>query len=77
MPMELLRRVRLFLNEDAQKSAPVISRPDTQALRKALQEPDGEQLLFLLLPWLGPDRHHRPAGLFATRRFIELRAALR
>jgi len=51
--------------------------PETQALRKALQEPDGEQLLSLLLPWLGPDRHHRPAGLFATRRFIELRAALR
>ncbi|WP_339533242.1 iron-containing redox enzyme family protein [Pseudomonas mucidolens] len=51
--------------------------PETRALRKALARQPVEQQLALLLPWLGPHRHHRPAGLFATRHFIELRAGMR
>ena len=51
--------------------------PEIHALQVALASHNGEQPLALLLPWLRPDRHHRPAGLFATRRFIELRARLR
>lgn len=50
---------------------------ETRSLQEALAQQSGEQQLALLLPWLAPDRHHRPAGLFATRRFIELRASLR
>ncbi|NCE83650.1 iron-containing redox enzyme family protein [Pseudomonas sp. Q1] len=51
--------------------------PETCALRQALARHNGERQLDLLLPWLAPHRHHRPAGLYATRRFIELRASLR
>jgi hypothetical protein len=58
-------------------STQMLDDPETQALRKAIQEPDGEHWAALLLPWLGPHCHHRPAGLFATRSFIEFRAALR
>src|SRR5450830_1604562 len=50
--------------------------PETQVLRTALANEPVEREFALLLPWLGPQRHHRPAGLFATRRFIELRARL-
>jgi len=50
---------------------------ETRSLQEALAQQSGAQQLALLLPWLGPHRHHRPAGLFATRRFIELRASLR
>lgn len=51
--------------------------PETLALRNALAAEPAERQLALLLPWLAPQRHHRPAGLFATRRFIELRSRLR
>ncbi|MGB3127673.1 MAG: iron-containing redox enzyme family protein [Pseudomonas sp.] len=51
--------------------------PETCALQASLAHLPAEQQLALLLPWLAPHRHHRPAGLFATRRFIELRAGLR
>ena len=50
---------------------------ETQALRGELAGLGVERQLACLLPWLGPQRHFRPAGLFATRRFIELRACLR
>lgn len=50
---------------------------ETQALRAALDGQGVERQMALLLPWLGPLRHCRPAGLFATRRFIELRAGWR
>ena len=51
--------------------------PETGQLRDTLTHRSREQQLALLLPWLAPHRHHRPAGLFATRRFIELRGCLR
>lgn len=37
----------------------------------------GEQQLNALIPWLSARRHCTPAGLYATRRFIQLRARLR
>lgn len=47
------------------------------ALQESLAKQPREQQLGMLMKWLGPHRHHRPAGLFATRRFIELRSGLR
>ncbi|MBC2659173.1 iron-containing redox enzyme family protein [Pseudomonas sp. MSSRFD41] len=51
--------------------------PETQALRQALRGQDAGRQLQLLLPWLAAPRHCRPAGLFATRTFIDLRNRLR
>lgn len=51
--------------------------PEIQSLRAALQGQRPEQQIAQLLPWLGPQRHCRPAGLFATRHFIQLRAQMR
>ncbi|MBD9438203.1 iron-containing redox enzyme family protein [Pseudomonas sp. PDM04] len=51
--------------------------PDVQRLQAALDGvPAGEQIP-LLLPWLSAHRHAHPAGLMATRRFIELKSSLR
>ncbi|MGY2289582.1 iron-containing redox enzyme family protein [Pseudomonas sp. SDO528_S397] len=51
--------------------------PDTQDLINSLADlPDARQL-DALIPWLCARRHCRPAGLYATRRFIQLRARLR
>lgn len=62
-----LERSRRDLPEDA----------ETRALQAELAGQDAERQRALLLPWLGPHRHFRPAGLFATRRFIELRTLWR
>ena len=51
--------------------------PDTQALVESLSNLPGEQQLNALIPWLSARRHCTPAGLYATRRFIQLRARLR
>ena len=56
---------------------PAVEDPETQALATALEQQPVEGQLALLLPWLGPQRHSRPAGLYATRRFIQLRASVR
>ncbi|MNJ61502.1 hypothetical protein D3C77_572940 [compost metagenome] len=50
---------------------------ETEALSASLKGQPADAQIALLLPWLGPQRHSRPAGLFATRRFIELRTRLR
>lgn len=51
--------------------------PDILALDDALRGlPDAEQLV-RLIPWMAARRHWRPAGLYATRRFIQLRARMR
>jgi hypothetical protein len=51
--------------------------PDTQALVDSLWDlPDAQQLT-ALIPWMSARRHCCPAGLYATRRFIQLRARLR
>jgi len=46
-------------------------------LQDSLDNQSPQQQLEALMPWLSAQRHHRPAGLFATRRFIELRTRLR
>ncbi|MGE7815949.1 iron-containing redox enzyme family protein [Pseudomonas sivasensis] len=51
--------------------------PDIQALVDSLWNLPDEQQLTALLPWLSARRHCTPAGLYATRRFIQLRARLR
>lgn len=51
--------------------------PELQALQDSLRQQSPARELELLMPWLSAQRHHRPAGLFATRRFVELRTRLR
>lgn len=51
--------------------------PDTQALADSLWNLPDEQQLGTLIPWMSARRHCCPAGLYATRRFIQLRARLR
>ena len=51
--------------------------PDTQALVDSLWSLTDEQQLNALIPWMAARRHCTPAGLYATRRFIQLRARLR
>jgi hypothetical protein len=51
--------------------------PDTQALVDSLCNLSDEQQLNALIPWMSARRHCTPAGLYATRRFIQLRARLR
>jgi hypothetical protein len=50
--------------------------PDVQALNAALQGQDEQAQIATLIPWLAPARHAHPAGLLATRRFIELKSRL-
>jgi hypothetical protein len=50
--------------------------PDIQALNAALQGQDALSQMAVLIPWLAPARHAHPAGLLATRRFIELKSRL-
>lgn len=51
--------------------------PDVQALEAALSDLPAAEQMPALLPWLSANRHAHPAGLMATRRFIELKASLR
>ncbi|VEF10466.1 Uncharacterised protein [Pseudomonas fluorescens] len=50
--------------------------PDVLQLNASLQGLDGPAQMSTLIPWLAPDRHAHPAGLLATRRFIELKSSL-
>ncbi|WP_077048914.1 iron-containing redox enzyme family protein [Pseudomonas sp. KK4] len=51
--------------------------PELKSLQDNLLGQPPARALELLMPWLSAQRHHRPAGLFATRRFVELRTRLR
>jgi hypothetical protein len=51
--------------------------PDVQRLTAALQGQEAHAQMATLMPWLAPARHAHPAGLLATRRFIELKSSLR
>ncbi|WP_423204024.1 iron-containing redox enzyme family protein [Pseudomonas kribbensis] len=57
--------------------AEAVSDSETQALQRTLQTQSPVEQMKTLIPWLAPQRHWRPAGLFATRRFIELRKVIR
>ncbi|WP_166217011.1 iron-containing redox enzyme family protein [Pseudomonas atagonensis] len=50
---------------------------DVQQLNATLQGLDGYAQIAALIPWLAPARHAHPAGLLATRKFIELNSSLR
>ena len=52
------------------------SDPDIQRLHAALNGLSGHEQMPVLMPWLSPHRHAHPAGLLATRRFIELKSSL-
>lgn len=51
--------------------------PDIQSLQSALRELAPHEQMQALIPWLSARRHSHPAGLMATRRFIELKSGLR
>ncbi|MBC3382822.1 iron-containing redox enzyme family protein [Pseudomonas sp. SWRI179] len=51
--------------------------PDVQSLEQALQGRTPDEQMHALVPWLCARCHSHPAGLLATRRFIELKSALR
>ncbi|WP_431481040.1 iron-containing redox enzyme family protein [Pseudomonas thivervalensis] len=51
--------------------------PDVQSLQQALQGRTPDEQMQVLMPWLCARCHSHPAGLLATRRFIELKSALR
>ncbi|MNG14654.1 hypothetical protein D3C84_984260 [compost metagenome] len=51
--------------------------PDIQSLQNALAGVCAHEQMQVLIPWLSAHRHSHPAGLFATRRFIELKSRLR
>ena len=50
--------------------------PDVQALKAALKGLAAHEQISVLIPWLSAHRHAHPAGLMATRRFIELRSSI-
>ncbi|MVV48678.1 iron-containing redox enzyme family protein [Pseudomonas sp. PB120] len=50
---------------------------DIQSLQATLQGLADHEEMPVLIPWLSARRHAHPAGLMATRRFIELRSGLR
>jgi hypothetical protein len=51
--------------------------PELKTLQASLRNLEPQLQLQQLIPWLSAQRHCRPAGLYATRRFVELRSALR
>lgn len=51
--------------------------PDIQSLQTALDGLAAHEQMQVLIPWLSAHRHSHPAGLMATRRFIELKSSLR
>ena len=51
--------------------------PDVQSLQATLKGHTADEQMQLLIPWLTAHRHAHPAGLMATRRFIELKSRLR
>jgi hypothetical protein len=51
--------------------------PDVLNLQQTLRGKAPREQMQMLMPWLSARCHSHPAGLFATRRFIELKSALR
>jgi hypothetical protein len=64
--------------KSAVAEAPVpVNDPDVQSLQDSLEGLDAAEQMQALIAWLSPRRHAHPAGLMATRRFIELKSSLR
>jgi hypothetical protein len=64
-------------SDDAFADEAFANDPELKALQDSLRDQSPRQQLQLLIPWLSAQRHCRPAGLYATRRFIECVARLR
>ncbi|HCS46360.1 MAG TPA: hypothetical protein DIW52_26755 [Pseudomonas sp.] len=54
-----------------------VNDPDIQSLQSALEGVGAHEQMQVLIPWLSAHRHSHPAGLLATRCFIELKSSLR
>ncbi len=70
-------RPRPYVRREAAVEEAFDDDADLLNLEAALADKPAAEQMSLLMPWLQPQRHWRPAGLFATRRFIQLRARLR
>ncbi|MGH8334220.1 MAG: iron-containing redox enzyme family protein, partial [Pseudomonas sp.] len=55
----------------------LINDPDIQSLHATLKGLAADEQMQVLIPWLSAHRHAHPAGLMATRRFIELKSGFR
>jgi hypothetical protein len=51
--------------------------PDVESLHATLKGLAADEQMQVLIPWLSAHRHAHPAGLLATRRFIELKSGFR
>lgn len=70
-------RPRPYVRRDAPVEEAFDDDADLLNLEAALADKPAAEQMEILLPWLQPQRHWRPAGLFATRRFMQLCARLR
>ncbi|WP_460119330.1 iron-containing redox enzyme family protein [Pseudomonas sp. H3_G09] len=70
-------RPRPYVRREAAVEESFDDDADLLNLEAALADEPAAEQMALLMAWLQPQRHWRPAGLFATRRFIQLRARLR
>ncbi|MGE8190259.1 iron-containing redox enzyme family protein [Pseudomonas sp. NPDC086278] len=68
-----------YRRSNSQAGEPVLpaSDPDVESLHAALEGLSGAEQMPVLIPWLSAHRHSHPAGLLATRQFIELKSSLR
>ncbi|MDR7284425.1 hypothetical protein J2X84_003263 [Pseudomonas corrugata] len=62
---------------DTVEPAVPASDPDVQSLQAALEGRTAAEQMQVLIPWLSAHRHSHPAGLLATRRFVELKSSVR
>ena len=70
-------RPRPYVRREAAVEETFDDDADLLNLEAALADKPSAEQMEILMPWLQPQRHWRPAGLFATRRFMQLRARLR
>ncbi|MBK5401016.1 iron-containing redox enzyme family protein [Pseudomonas sp. TH39(2020)] len=54
-----------------------VNDPDVQSLHATLKGLAADEQMQVLIPWMSAHRHAHPAGLMATRRFIELKSGFR
>ncbi|VVN49339.1 hypothetical protein PS862_03169 [Pseudomonas fluorescens] len=75
-PEHLPAAVRRGTGASAEPPVPA-NDPDIASLHAALEGLAAHEQMQVLIPWLSAHRHSHPAGLMATRRFIELKSSLR
>jgi len=75
-PTQPLSAMRRGSTETVEAQTP-LNDPDIQVLEAALEGCTVDEQMRVLIPWLSAHRHSHPAGLLATRRFIDLKSRLR